>query len=86
MFGTLVSYLKGLFLPPQAISPYLPRGDPVLKPLIYEMILHEFLESDYEVRNSPTNKACSQHVLQNLEIDFFCAFTLVSDGFYMKVF
>ncbi|KAB0401195.1 hypothetical protein E2I00_012346, partial [Balaenoptera physalus] len=31
-----------------AISPYLPRGDPVLKPLIYEMILHEFLESDYE--------------------------------------
>eukprot|EP00069_Balaena_mysticetus_P010653 bmy_20737T0 len=32
----------------KAISPYLPRGDPVLKPLIYEMILHEFLESDYE--------------------------------------
>ncbi|OBS73733.1 hypothetical protein A6R68_15729, partial [Neotoma lepida] len=33
-----------------AISPYLPRGDPVLKPLIYEMILHEFLESDYEIK------------------------------------
>uniref|UniRef100_A0A2I3GQ95 Vacuolar protein sorting-associated protein 41 homolog n=1 Tax=Nomascus leucogenys TaxID=61853 RepID=A0A2I3GQ95_NOMLE len=32
----------------KAISSYLPRGDPVLKPLIYEMILHEFLESDYE--------------------------------------
>uniref|UniRef100_A0A8D1ISL9 Vps41 beta-propeller domain-containing protein n=1 Tax=Sus scrofa TaxID=9823 RepID=A0A8D1ISL9_PIG len=32
----------------KAISPYLPRGDPVLKPLIYEMTLHEFLESDYE--------------------------------------
>uniref|UniRef100_A0A8C9G6G6 Vacuolar protein sorting-associated protein 41 homolog n=1 Tax=Pavo cristatus TaxID=9049 RepID=A0A8C9G6G6_PAVCR len=27
---------------------YLPRRDPVLKPLIYEMVLHEFLESDYE--------------------------------------
>lgn len=26
----------------------MPRGDPVLKPLIYEMTLHEFLESDYE--------------------------------------
>lgn len=34
---------------PQAISRYLPRRDPVLKPLIYEMVLHEFLESDYEV-------------------------------------
>ncbi|KAJ7395232.1 Vacuolar protein sorting-associated protein 41 like protein [Pitangus sulphuratus] len=32
----------------KAISPYLPRRDPVLKPLIYEMVLHEFLESDYE--------------------------------------
>uniref|UniRef100_A0A803VQ59 Vacuolar protein sorting-associated protein 41 homolog n=1 Tax=Ficedula albicollis TaxID=59894 RepID=A0A803VQ59_FICAL len=31
-----------------AISRYLPRRDPVLKPLIYEMVLHEFLESDYE--------------------------------------
>ncbi|KAM6134585.1 vacuolar protein sorting-associated protein 41 homolog isoform 1-T1 [Pterocles gutturalis] len=33
----------------KAISRYLPRRDPVLKPLIYEMVLHEFLESDYEV-------------------------------------
>ncbi|KAF4801471.1 Vacuolar protein sorting-associated protein 41 like protein [Turdus rufiventris] len=32
----------------KAISRYLPRRDPVLKPLIYEMVLHEFLESDYE--------------------------------------
>nr|XP_009677728.1 PREDICTED: vacuolar protein sorting-associated protein 41 homolog isoform X3 [Struthio camelus australis] len=32
----------------KAISHYLPRRDPVLKPLIYEMVLHEFLESDYE--------------------------------------
>uniref|UniRef100_A0A8D2NY96 Vacuolar protein sorting-associated protein 41 homolog n=1 Tax=Zosterops lateralis melanops TaxID=1220523 RepID=A0A8D2NY96_ZOSLA len=32
----------------KSISRYLPRRDPVLKPLIYEMVLHEFLESDYE--------------------------------------
>uniref|UniRef100_A0A8B9U3R9 Vacuolar protein sorting-associated protein 41 homolog n=1 Tax=Anas zonorhyncha TaxID=75864 RepID=A0A8B9U3R9_9AVES len=32
----------------KAISRYLPRRDPILKPLIYEMVLHEFLESDYE--------------------------------------
>uniref|UniRef100_A0A803SMK4 Vacuolar protein sorting-associated protein 41 homolog n=1 Tax=Anolis carolinensis TaxID=28377 RepID=A0A803SMK4_ANOCA len=32
----------------KAISRYLPRRDSVLKPFIYEMVLHEFLESDYE--------------------------------------
>uniref|UniRef100_A0A8D2KVP4 Vacuolar protein sorting-associated protein 41 homolog n=1 Tax=Varanus komodoensis TaxID=61221 RepID=A0A8D2KVP4_VARKO len=32
----------------KAISCYLPRRDSVLKPFIYEMVLHEFLESDYE--------------------------------------
>lgn len=33
----------------QAISQYLPRGDLRLRPAIYEMILHEFLKTDYEV-------------------------------------
>lgn len=33
----------------QAISQYLPRGDLRLKPAIYEMILYEFLKTDYEV-------------------------------------
>ena len=33
----------------QAISQYLPRGDQRLKPAIYEMILYEFLKTDYEV-------------------------------------
>lgn len=40
----------------QAISQYLPRGDLRLRPAIYEMILHEFLKTDYEVpclRRSP---------------------------------
>ncbi|XP_015273395.1 PREDICTED: vacuolar protein sorting-associated protein 41 homolog [Gekko japonicus] len=32
----------------KAISRYLPRHDSILKPFIYEMVLHEFLESDYE--------------------------------------
>uniref|UniRef100_H3AZP1 Vacuolar protein sorting-associated protein 41 homolog n=2 Tax=Latimeria chalumnae TaxID=7897 RepID=H3AZP1_LATCH len=32
----------------KAISPYLPRGDLRLRPAIYEMILDEFLKSDYE--------------------------------------
>uniref|UniRef100_A0A4W5R5Z3 Vacuolar protein sorting-associated protein 41 homolog n=1 Tax=Hucho hucho TaxID=62062 RepID=A0A4W5R5Z3_9TELE len=32
----------------KAISQYLPRGDLRLRPAIYEMILHEFLKSDYE--------------------------------------
>ncbi|GCC19496.1 hypothetical protein chiPu_0000030 [Chiloscyllium punctatum] len=32
----------------KAISQYLPRGDLRLRPAIYEMILYEFLESDYE--------------------------------------
>ncbi|XP_070582392.1 vacuolar protein sorting-associated protein 41 homolog isoform X4 [Erythrolamprus reginae] len=32
----------------KAISHYLPRQDSILKPFIYEMVLHEFLESDYE--------------------------------------
>lgn len=34
----------------QAISQYLPRGDLRLKPAIYEMILYEFLKTDYEVK------------------------------------
>ncbi|KAK6166083.1 hypothetical protein SNE40_022857 [Patella caerulea] len=33
----------------KAIAPYLPRGDPKLSPAIYEMVLNEFLMSDYEV-------------------------------------
>uniref|UniRef100_A0A8C1DE72 Vacuolar protein sorting-associated protein 41 homolog n=2 Tax=Cyprinus carpio TaxID=7962 RepID=A0A8C1DE72_CYPCA len=33
----------------KAISQYLPRGDLRLRPAIYEMILHEFLKTDYEV-------------------------------------
>uniref|UniRef100_A0A4W4EUA8 Vacuolar protein sorting-associated protein 41 homolog n=1 Tax=Electrophorus electricus TaxID=8005 RepID=A0A4W4EUA8_ELEEL len=32
----------------KAISQYLPRGDLRLRPAIYEMILHEFLKTDYE--------------------------------------
>uniref|UniRef100_A0AAY4C1E3 Vacuolar protein sorting-associated protein 41 homolog n=1 Tax=Denticeps clupeoides TaxID=299321 RepID=A0AAY4C1E3_9TELE len=32
----------------KAISQYLPRGDLRLRPVIYEMILHEFLKTDYE--------------------------------------
>uniref|UniRef100_A0A8B9L362 VPS41 subunit of HOPS complex n=1 Tax=Astyanax mexicanus TaxID=7994 RepID=A0A8B9L362_ASTMX len=32
----------------KAISQYLPRGDLRLRPAIYEMILHEFLMTDYE--------------------------------------
>ncbi|XP_064186870.1 vacuolar protein sorting-associated protein 41 homolog isoform X1 [Anguilla rostrata] len=32
----------------KAISQYLPRGDLRLRPAIYEMILHEFLKSDFE--------------------------------------
>ncbi|XP_072547028.1 vacuolar protein sorting-associated protein 41 homolog [Salminus brasiliensis] len=32
----------------KAISQYLPRGDLRLRPAIYEMILHEFLLTDYE--------------------------------------
>ncbi|KAG7267052.1 hypothetical protein CRUP_026295 [Coryphaenoides rupestris] len=32
----------------KAISQYLPRGDLRLRPGIYEMILHEFLKTDYE--------------------------------------
>uniref|UniRef100_A0A3B5QKV9 Vacuolar protein sorting-associated protein 41 homolog n=1 Tax=Xiphophorus maculatus TaxID=8083 RepID=A0A3B5QKV9_XIPMA len=32
----------------KAISQYLPRGDLRLRPAIYEMILHDFLKSDYE--------------------------------------
>lgn len=42
------AYLKSLS-DPQAISQYLPRGDLRLRPAIYEMILHEFLKTDYEV-------------------------------------
>lgn len=38
----------------QAISQYLPRGDLRLRPAIYEMILHEFLKTDYEVSYTPT--------------------------------
>ncbi|XP_014389863.1 PREDICTED: vacuolar protein sorting-associated protein 41 homolog, partial [Myotis brandtii] len=62
----------------KAISPYLPRGDPVLKPLIYEMILHEFLESDYEgfatlVREWPgdlfNNSVIVQAVREHLKKD-----------------
>lgn len=37
----------------QAISQYLPRGDLRLRPAIYEMILHEFLKTDYEVLPPP---------------------------------
>lgn len=37
----------------QAISQYLPRGDLRLRPAIYEMILHEFLKTDYEVLRPP---------------------------------
>lgn len=48
----LVSSLINITPPPlyfQAISQYLPRGDLRLRPAIYEMILHEFLKTDYEV-------------------------------------
>lgn len=57
-----------LFL--QAISRYLPRRDPVLKPLIYEMVLHEFLESDYEVLQpdmSSCGSSCKQNTLSGVE-------------------
>lgn len=42
----------------QAISQYLPRGDLRLKPAIYEMILYEFLKTDYEVQ---LTKSLSSH-------------------------
>ncbi|XP_032875860.1 vacuolar protein sorting-associated protein 41 homolog isoform X1 [Amblyraja radiata] len=60
----------------KAISRYLPRGDLRLRPAIYEMILYEFLESDYEgfaslIREWPgdiyNNMAVVRSVLDHLD-------------------
>ncbi|XP_041045618.1 vacuolar protein sorting-associated protein 41 homolog isoform X1 [Carcharodon carcharias] len=60
----------------KAISQYLPRGDLRLRPAIYEMILYEFLESDYEgfaslIREWPgdiyNNKTVVRSVLDHLD-------------------
>lgn len=53
-----------LFLSPrfQAISKYLPRADQRLKPAIYEMILYEFLKTDYEVQLRLTPMMVDQKV------------------------
>lgn len=62
----------------KAISRYLPRGDLRLRPVIYEMILDEFLQSDYEgfstlIKEWPgdlyNNKAIVQAVQDNLKKD-----------------
>ncbi|KAG7524880.1 vacuolar protein sorting-associated protein 41-like [Solea senegalensis] len=62
----------------KAISQYLPRGDLRLRPAIYEMILHEFLRTDYEgfatlVREWPgelyNNMAIVQAVNDHLKRD-----------------
>ncbi|XP_043920775.1 vacuolar protein sorting-associated protein 41 homolog isoform X2 [Protopterus annectens] len=61
----------------KAISLYLPRGDQRLRPLIYEMILHEFLKSDYEGfatlikhwQGMYNNKTVVQAVLDHLRRD-----------------
>ncbi|XP_072108209.1 vacuolar protein sorting-associated protein 41 homolog isoform X1 [Mobula birostris] len=61
----------------KAISRYLPRGDLRLRPAIYEMILYEFLESDYEgfaslIREWPgdiyNNMAVVRSVLDHLDV------------------
>uniref|UniRef100_A0A4W6CPV5 VPS41 subunit of HOPS complex n=1 Tax=Lates calcarifer TaxID=8187 RepID=A0A4W6CPV5_LATCA len=62
----------------KAISQYLPRGDLRLRPAIYEMILHEFLRTDYEgfatlIREWPgelyNNNAIVQAVTDHLKRD-----------------
>uniref|UniRef100_A0A665WJ15 Vacuolar protein sorting-associated protein 41 homolog n=1 Tax=Echeneis naucrates TaxID=173247 RepID=A0A665WJ15_ECHNA len=62
----------------KAISQYLPRGDLRLRPAIYEMILHEFLRTDYEgfatlIREWPgelyNNMAIVQAVTDHLKKD-----------------
>ncbi|KAF3836339.1 hypothetical protein F7725_028897 [Dissostichus mawsoni] len=62
----------------KAISQYLPRGDLRLRPAIYEMILHEFLKTDYEgfatlIREWPgelyNNMAIVQTVSDHLKRD-----------------
>ncbi|KAI2649119.1 hypothetical protein H4Q32_020331 [Labeo rohita] len=62
----------------KAISQYLPRGDLRLRPAIYEMILHEFLKTDYEgfatlIREWPgelyNNMAIVQAVNEHLKRD-----------------
>nr|XP_033786133.1 vacuolar protein sorting-associated protein 41 homolog [Geotrypetes seraphini] len=62
----------------KAISQYLPRGDLRLRPAIYEMILDEFLKSDYEgfstlIREWPgdlyNNMTIVQAVLDHLKKD-----------------
>uniref|UniRef100_A0A3Q3AWS8 Vacuolar protein sorting-associated protein 41 homolog n=1 Tax=Kryptolebias marmoratus TaxID=37003 RepID=A0A3Q3AWS8_KRYMA len=62
----------------KAISQYLPRGDLRLRPSIYEMILHEFLKTDYEgfatlIREWPgelyNNMAIVQAVSDHLKKD-----------------
>uniref|UniRef100_A0A671KT07 Vacuolar protein sorting-associated protein 41 homolog n=1 Tax=Sinocyclocheilus anshuiensis TaxID=1608454 RepID=A0A671KT07_9TELE len=62
----------------KAISQYLPRGDLRLRPAIYEMILHEFLKTDYEgfatlIREWPgelyNNMAIVQAVNEHLKKD-----------------
>ncbi|XP_075442772.1 vacuolar protein sorting-associated protein 41 homolog isoform X2 [Ascaphus truei] len=62
----------------KAISKYLPRGDLRLRPSIYEMILDEFLKTDYEgfstlIREWPgdlyNNKTIVQAVLGHLNRD-----------------
>ncbi|KAF3703710.1 Vacuolar protein sorting-associated protein 41 -like protein S53 [Channa argus] len=62
----------------KAISQYLPRGDLRLRPAIYEMILHEFLKTDYEgfatlIREWPgelyNNMAIVQAVTDQLKKD-----------------
>uniref|UniRef100_A0A673C4M9 Vacuolar protein sorting-associated protein 41 homolog n=1 Tax=Sphaeramia orbicularis TaxID=375764 RepID=A0A673C4M9_9TELE len=62
----------------KAISLYLPRGDLRLRPAIYEVILHEFLKTDYEgfatlIREWPgelyNNMTIVQAVLDHLKID-----------------
>uniref|UniRef100_A0A7N8Y8R9 Vacuolar protein sorting-associated protein 41 homolog n=1 Tax=Mastacembelus armatus TaxID=205130 RepID=A0A7N8Y8R9_9TELE len=62
----------------KAISQYLPIGDLRLRPTIYEMILHEFLKTDYEgfatlIREWPgelyNNTAIVQAVTEHLKKD-----------------
>uniref|UniRef100_A0A7N6AL36 Vacuolar protein sorting-associated protein 41 homolog n=1 Tax=Anabas testudineus TaxID=64144 RepID=A0A7N6AL36_ANATE len=62
----------------KAISQYLPRGDLRLRPAIYEMILHDFLQTDYEgfatlIREWPgelyNNMAIVQAVTDHLKKD-----------------
>ena len=45
----LLAKLLGPFLFPQAIAPYIPRGNVKLSSALYEMVLFDFLKKDYKV-------------------------------------